>query len=218
MKKKGIVTGILFAALLAFVFQTEIGGFFADVRDKAFASAASETEQAASLPEYVETESVNDNAEKEKGEAPPVPENENKTESTSTDVTYKEVSLYFVDEGTNELAVETRSVVNQTGLAKTTLEELLTGPATETLASYIPAGTAVQSINIQEGGLCTVDFSKELQNAELNSSEEKYVIESIVSTLSQFDSVSSVQIRINGHVVDSIAGHWDISKPLTATK
>ena len=212
MKKRGIVTGILFVALLAFVFQTEIGGFFASVRDKAFA-AAEEDAETASLPQYVETESVSTEPEEKKGEAPPVPEN---TESTSADVTYKEVSLYYVDEAANSLAAETRSVVNQTGLAKTTLEELLTGPATETLASYIPAGTKVQSINIEEGGLCTVDFSKELQNSELNSSEEKYVIDSIVSTLSQFDSVNSVQIRINGHVVESIAGHWDISKPLNA--
>lgn len=210
MKKRGIVTGILFIALLAFVFQTEIGGFFASVRDKAFAAAEAETETA-SLPQYVETESVSAEAEEKKGEAPPVSEN---TKSTATDVTYKEVSLYYVDEAANTLAAETRSVVNQTGLAKTTLEELLTGPSTETLASYIPAGTKVQSINIEDGGLCTVDFSKELQNSNLNSSEEKYVIDSIVSTLSQFDSVNTVQIRINGHVVESIAGHWDVSKPL----
>lgn len=212
MKKRGIVTGILFLALMAFVFQTEIGGFFANVRDKAFASAES-SEETAALPEYVETETVS--AEAQKGEAPPVPE---KTESTAAEVTYKEVSLYFVDETADQLAVETRSVVNQTGLAKTTLQELLTGPATEALSSYIPAGTTVQSINIEDSGLCTVDFSKELQNAELNSSEEKYVIESILNTLSQFDAVNTVQIRINGNVVNSLAGHWDISKPLACAQ
>lgn len=209
MKKKGIVTGILFVVLLAFVFQTEIGGFFASVREKAF-TAANETkaEETAALPEYEESEEKT-----KEGEAPPTP---GQTESTSADVTYKEVSLYFVDENSKDLAVETRSVINQVGLAKTTLQELLTGPTTESLSSYIPEGTTVQSINIEEGGLCTVDFSKELQSAALNSSEEKYVIESIVNTLSQFDSVNTVQIRVDGNVVNSIAGHWDISKPLAA--
>lgn len=213
MKKKGIITGILFVILLAFVFQTEIGGFFASVRDKAFTSAEEEnTTDTAALPEYEETESsaITD---AQDGEAPPTPDD---TESTAADVTYKEVSLFFVNETDNELAVETRSVVNQIGLAKTTMDELLNGPVSTSLASYIPEGTEVQSINIQDNGLCTVDFSEELQNAELNSTEEKYVIESIVNTLCQFDSVNSVQIRINGNVVDSIAGHWDISKPLTA--
>ncbi|MBR2223605.1 MAG: GerMN domain-containing protein, partial [Christensenellaceae bacterium] len=86
------------------------------------------------------------------------------------------------------------------------------------LSTYIPAGTTIQSIDIREDGLCTVDFSKELQTAELNSTEEKFVIESILNTLSQFDSVSAVQIRVNGNVVESIAGHWDISKPLTLSE
>jgi spore germination protein GerM len=213
MKKKGIITGILFVILLAFVFQTEIGGFFASVRDKAFTSAEEEsTTDTASLPEYEETESSAITNE-EDGEAPPTPDD---TESTAADVTYKEVSLFFVNETENEIAVETRSVVNQIGLAKTTMDELLNGPVNTSLASYIPEGTEVQSINIQENGLCTVDFSEELQNAELNSTEEKHVIESIVNTLCQFDSVNSVQIRINGSIVDSIAGHWDVSKPLTA--
>lgn len=214
MKKKGIVTGILFVVLLAFVFQTEIGGFFASVREKAFTAAnESATEETAALPDYEETEKNTTEKETKDGEAPPTP---GETESTSANVTYKEVSLYFVDENSDRLAVETRSVINQTGLAKTTLQELLTGPVTESLSTYIPAGTTIQSINIQEDGLCTVDFSKELQNAKLNSTEEKYVIESIVNTLTQFDSVSSVQIRVDGNVVDSIAGHWDISQPLTA--
>lgn len=211
MKKKGIITGILFVILLAFVFQTEIGGFFATVRDKAFTSAEEDSTDTASLPDYEETESTA--VTEDDGEAPPT---SGDTKSTSADVTYKEVSLYFVDKATDELAVETRSVVNQTSLAKTTVQELLSGPVSTSLASYIPEGTEVLSINIQDSGLCTVDFSKQLQDAELNSSEEKYVIESIVNTLCQFDSVSSVQIRIDGNVVDSIAGHWDISKPLTA--
>lgn len=96
------------------------------------------------------------------------------------------------------------------------MEELLTGPSSEKMISYIPEGTSVQSINIEENGLCTVDLSKEIQNTSLTSSEEKNVIESIVNTLSQFDSVNAVQIRVNGNVVESLAGHWDISKPLSA--
>ena len=95
------------------------------------------------------------------------------------------------------------------------MEELLTGPSSKEMISYIPEGTSVQSINIEKSGLCTVDLSKEIQNTSLTSSEEKNVIESIVNTLSQFDSVNAVQIRVNGNVVDSLAGHWDISKPLT---
>ena len=214
MKKRGMITGILFVVLLAFVFQTEIGGFFADVREKAFASADATKEKkeqvSADLPDITEKETVTANtAEKAEASAPPVAE-------AGTDISYKEVSLYFVDTQKDDLAVETRSIINQTGVAKTTLNELLTGPVSSTLASYIPKGTTVKSIDIDKTGLCTVDFSEELQNSEMTSSREKFVIESIVNTLSQFDSVKAVQIRINGNIVNSIAGHWDISKPLTA--
>lgn len=209
MKKRGMITGILFVVLLAFVFQTEIGGFFADVRDKAFASAKADKEQvSADLPDYAETETIP----KAEASAPPTAE----TAEASTDISYKEVSLYFVDTQKDDLAVETRSIINQAGVAKTTLNELLTGPVSSTLASYIPEGTTVKSIDIDDTGLCTVDFSEQLQNSNITSSQEKYVIESIVNTLSQFDSVKAVQIRINGNIVNSIAGHWDISKPLTA--
>ena len=215
MKKRGIVTGILFVVMLAFVFQAQIGGFFSTVREKAFAaangSAETAVEETAALPDYEDSEKKAKT--KTDGEAPPTPE---QTESTAADVTYKEVSLYFVDENNDELAAETRSVINQVGLAKTTVQELLTGPSTESLSSYIPAGTTVQSINIADDGLCTVDFSKEIQNTAMSSTEEKYVIESIVNTLSQFDSVNAVQIRVDGNIVDSIAGHWNVSKPLTA--
>lgn len=217
MKKKGIVTGILFAVMLAFIFQSQIGGFFADLREKAYTAANGSEENIAetsALPDYDESEENNDSNDKEKnGDAPPVPE---KSEAASADITYKEVSLYFVDSENDELSAETRSVINQTGLAKTTMEELLTGPSSEKMISYIPEGTSVQSINIEENGLCTVDLSKEIQNTSLTSSEEKNVIESIVNTLSQFDSVNAVQIRVDGNVVESLAGHWDISKPLSA--
>ncbi|MEE0776181.1 MAG: GerMN domain-containing protein, partial [Bacillota bacterium] len=124
-------------------------------------------------------------------------------------------SLYFVNDAANELAVEKRSIVNQTGVAKTTVQELLSGPVDTSLASYIPDGTQVLGINIDKDGICTVDFSEDIQKAELNSTEERYVIESIVETLSQFDSVSAVQIRVNGAVVQSLTGHWDISHPIS---
>ena len=66
MKKKGIVTGILFVVLLAFVFQTEIGGFFASVREKAFTAAEESVEETAALPDYEETEKNNKEESEEK--------------------------------------------------------------------------------------------------------------------------------------------------------
>lgn len=90
------------------------------------------------------------------------------------------------------MAVEKRSIVNQTGVAKSMVQELLSGPVDTLLDLYIPSGTEIPGINIDKDGVCTVDFSKEIQQAELNSTEERYIIGSIVETLSQFDFVSAV--------------------------
>ncbi|HIZ76857.1 MAG TPA: GerMN domain-containing protein [Firmicutes bacterium] len=234
MKKKGVVTGILFVVLLAFVFQAEIGGFFASVRSKAHdavnadTAALMENENLPALSDSEADDSESTTEEEGTASAPPVPEGmtadsestdqeeDGSAEETSAPVTYKEVSLYFVNDAENEMAVEKRSIVNQVGVAKTTMQELLSGPVDTSLASYIPDGTQVLGINIGEDGICTVDFSEDIQKAELNSTEERYVIESIVETLSQFDSVSAVQIRVNGEVVQSLTGHWDISHPISS--
>lgn len=220
MKKKGVVTGLLFAVLMAFVFQTEIGGFLGSVKDKAQEAVNADT---AALAEKENLPKVDENegASQEDAAAPPLPSDDNSADTeensdaaASSDITYKEVALFFVDENAGEMAVEKRSVINGLGLAKATMEQLLTGPTESSLQSYIPEDAEILGINISDDGLCTIDFSPEIQNAELNSAQEKYVLESIVDTLGQFDTVQAVQIKVNGHTVESLTGHWDISQPL----
>lgn len=226
MKKKGVITGLLFAVLLAFVFQTEIGGFLGSVKNKAQEAVNADTAALAekeNLPKVDEKEDVTQ--EDADASAPPLPSDdnaagteentqENPNAAASSDITYKEVALFFVDENAGEMAVEKRSVINGLGLAKATMEQLLTGPTESSLQSYIPEDAEVLGINISDDGLCTIDFSPEIQNAELNSAQEKYVLESIVDTLGQFDTVKAVQIKVNGNTVESLTGHWDISQPL----
>ncbi len=210
MKKRGLITGLLFLVLLAFVFQTEISGFFASIRDRAYEAAEADSEAIENLPPLSESESG------DTGEAPPLPEEEGAADDgTETGaVSYREVSLFFVDGKENQLTVEKRSIINQGGVAKTTLQELLTGPESGNLSSYIPDGTQVLGINLKEDGTCIVNFSKEIQGAKLNSSEERLVIESIVETLCQFDTVKSVQFQVDGKQVQSLTGHWDVSQPI----
>ncbi len=228
MKKKGVITGLLLVVLMAFVFQTEIGGFLGSVKDKAQEAVNADTAALAekeNLPKVDENESAApSDAADNPATAPPLPsDGTTDAESTeddaaaSADITYKEVSLFFVDENANEMAVEKRSVINGLGLAKATMEQLLTGPTESSLQSYIPEDTEVLGINIADDGLCTIDFSPEIQNAELNSAQEKYVLESIVDTLGQFETVEAVQIKVNGDTVQSLTGHWDISQPLPVT-
>lgn len=214
MKKRGLITGLLFLVLLAFVFQTEITGFFASIRDRAYEAAEADSEAIEALPALSESETA------ATGEAPPLPgETEEATAEAlpgatdSGEVAYREVSLYFVN-GSQELAAEKRSIINEGGVAKTTLQELLTGPEESTLSSYIPDGTQVLGVNLKEDGNCVVNFSKEIQSAKLDSTEERLVIESVVETLCQFPSIKSVSFQVEGKAIESLTGHWDVSAPI----
>jgi len=124
------------------------------------------------------------------------------------------VVLYFGDSD-GYLQAEQRSVNKTAGLARQTLLELCRGPRTRGLTSTIPADTQLLDINIQDG-LCTVNFSQELVDKHSGGSgSENATVYSIVNTLTQFSSIEQVQILVDGKVVESIAGHLDVSAPLT---
>jgi len=77
----------------------------------------------------------------------------------------------------------------------------------------LPKETKVRSISIKNG-VCTVDFSEDIRRTSVGSAGEAALVESIVRTLCQFQTVDSVQIMIEGKLADSLAGHVDISGPL----
>jgi spore germination protein GerM len=81
--------------------------------------------------------------------------------------------------------------------------------------SPIPEGTKLNSVKINEDGVATVDFSKELQeNFPGGDSAEGLLINAVLSTLGQFKSVKTVQILIDGKKIDSLGGGQSLDEPL----
>lgn len=123
------------------------------------------------------------------------------------------VVLYFADDN-DRLVAEQREIPKVVGIARETINELLKGPENQSLNPTIPAGTALLDIDVNNG-LCTVDFSRELVEGHSGGSTAEYLtVYSIVNTLTQFSTVQEVQIRVEGQVVETIAGHLDVSVPL----
>lgn len=123
------------------------------------------------------------------------------------------VVLYFADDN-GRLVAEQREIPRVIGIARETVRELISGPENRALAPTIPAGTELLDIDISDG-LCTVDFSKDLVTGHSGGSAAEYLtVYSIVNTLTQFSTVEQVQIRVDGRVVETIAGHMDVSAPL----
>lgn len=112
-----------------------------------------------------------------------------------------EVSLYFTDADGENLVEKKTKIPKVEGLARATIETLLTGPDKDSeLKSAIPQGTELLDINIRaEEKLCIVDFSSELLDSlEDSGVSEKIVFESITKTLCQFPSIEKVEFRIEG--------------------
>ncbi|MCG0278405.1 MAG: GerMN domain-containing protein [Thermanaeromonas sp.] len=139
-----------------------------------------------------------------------------KPQLTETQETTK-VILYFSDPTGQKLVAEERAIPKVEGIARAAMEELIKGPAPGSqLLPTIPKGTVLKDINIRPDGLARVDFSKELiTNHSGGSLGESLTVYSIVNTLTQFPTVKQVQILVEGKVVDTIAGHVDVSSAMT---
>ncbi|WP_164668449.1 GerMN domain-containing protein [Virgibacillus doumboii] len=87
-------------------------------------------------------------------------------------------------------------------VAKQAMEYLVKGgPVSQLLPNgfqaVLPAGTQVLSLNIQDNGTLVVDLSKEFKNYK--ASNELEVLQAMTYTMTQFDSVENVKLRINGN-------------------
>ncbi len=128
------------------------------------------------------------------------------------------LDIYFMEikETSFELGKETRKFGTFGGPQvdlEEVMAELLKGPETDDLSRVIPEGTVLRGITL-EYGVAYVDFSEELLQAQVGSEAEAILVGSIVKTLTQLEEVDSVQILVEGEIVETIAGHISIDKPL----
>lgn len=130
----------------------------------------------------------------------------------------RQVVLYFASADGKSLEAETRDIPKQEGMARATINQLISGPQDEALLPTLPAATILEDINIANG-VCTVDFSSELlDDLSDDAQAQLLVVYSIVNTLSQFDTVDHVQILVNGAAISDGLGGVDISSTLSAVQ
>lgn len=153
------------------------------------------------LPQQDGQENAPNNAGQETAELPP-------------NTPMREVVLYFASADGEALEAEVRSIPRQEGIARATVNQLISGPKADGLLPTIPAATILEDINIKDG-VCIVDFSEELRSDHPGGlKSEQLTVYSIVNTLSQFDSVNQVRILVDGKAVESLAGHVDVSEAM----
>jgi len=131
----------------------------------------------------------------------------------------RDVAIYFADEDASKLVPETRRARLGAGTsadAEAILTELIKGPQSEGCFSTIPADTRL--INAYElDGTLVLDFTHELQtNHPGGSTAELLTAYSIVTTVTEnIRGVKRVQLLVEGKEVETLAGHLDLTKPLS---
>jgi len=126
--------------------------------------------------------------------------------------------LHYVAADGLRLAAAERDVLyaESTSEQARRIVEALLEPAPAGLASALPPGTALRGLFVGERGDAYVDFNGSLRtNHPGGSASEILTVYAIVSALTvNLPAITSVQILIEGHEVDTLAGHVDLRRPL----
>ncbi len=106
---------------------------------------------------------------------------------------------------------------SESGLEGTTLEsfvldKLINVGTVRDLETPMPEGVKVLDIE-KSDGLVTVNFSKEFQKNGITKDEAGIVIASVVNTLTLLDGNETVEIKVEGKLLNEYYG-VDISEPV----
>jgi Sporulation and spore germination len=127
-------------------------------------------------------------------------------------------TLHYVAADGLRLAAAERDVLYAEGTSEQArrIIEALLEPAPEGLTSAIPPGTALRGLFVGGHGDAYVDFSSSLRtNHPGGSASEILTVYAIVSALTvNLPAITSVQILVDGHELDTLAGHIDLRRPL----
>jgi spore germination protein GerM len=132
-----------------------------------------------------------------------------------------ELTVWFASLQEDGLVSETRTVSPPTTMherAKAALRELIAGPKREALRT-LPAEVKVREVFIDDQGTAYVDFTEALSRGHPGGPwSEILTIRSIVQTLTDnMPEIKRVQLLLEGHEADTLAGHVDIRGPIAPT-
>ena len=105
--------------------------------------------------------------------------------------------LYFENEAGTAIVPVTKYVGGQAD-AFAAMNELVKGPGQGGLKSAFPEDTELLGVTVDDNGVASINFSKELAQVKDKPDQEKALFRSIVLTLMQFDNIDEVRILVDG--------------------
>ncbi len=125
------------------------------------------------------------------------------------DKSTKELKVFFNNQNAGDecekVSYVFRDVPSTVAVGRAAIEELLKGPSAEEIKSgfstSINSGVKINSLTI-ENEIAKIDFSQELDKNVAGSCRVGAIRSQITETLSQFPTVKSVIISVNGRIAD----------------
>lgn len=125
------------------------------------------------------------------------------------------VTLYFKDKEGRFLVPQVQEITKVPGIGRAALDALCEGPVDADLLPSLPDGAKVRDLNIRPDGTCIVDLNLAATKiSDQDPKTEALAVYAVVNTLTEFPTVKSVQILIEGQVQKTLAGHIPIDEPL----
>jgi|GEM_PF-197109 len=124
------------------------------------------------------------------------------------------VTLYYRDKAGILIPV-TRKVAKQEGIAKAAVGGLVDEAVTREQLDYyglypvLPQGTKIKGMTIKNGS-AVIDFSKEFLN-HTGRDAEQLAVASVVYTLTGFQNIADVSIRVEGKTVSTLENGTELS-------
>ena len=128
------------------------------------------------------------------------------------------ITVYFADKNAERL-VPVVHRLDRTAIgdpARAAMELLLIGTKNTNLVNVIPPDTRLKSLVVKDR-VAYVDFSKNILKKG-GSTEETFLVASVVNTLTEFPNIEKVQFLVEGKKVGTIFGQVDVSEPLSRSE
>ena len=134
----------------------------------------------------------------------------------------RSVTLYFAGRDADGLVAETREIPVRKGVeseVKAVMGALLAGPGNDDAVSAVPAGTRILHVFwVEDTETLYLDFNRGITTGD-GSTGEYYTITTIIRTIgANFPQAGRLQFLVEGYPVETLAGHYGVSKPLDIRK
>lgn len=124
------------------------------------------------------------------------------------------ITVYHATKDAMNLVPEIHVVDKNDHPAQTAIALLAAEPTDKSLVRVMPVSARLLSLKVKDG-LAIANFNNNLTRFGGGSATEILLVAAVVNTLTEFPEIKRVQILIDGKKVETLAGHIDISEPLS---